>query len=283
MRIDRFISVFMVHPLIRLIGTAGEKAIPILMYHSVSERNSTVAHPYFETNTTPARFREQIRWLRDAGFRSVPLNAIATGRARDGGMAITFDDGYRDNLTSAWPVLREHGFAATVFLANDYVGSSFNGRACLSWDEIRGARREGVVFGSHTASHANLVSMSDVEVRREWSLSKERIEQELGEKIDLFSYPYAFPEANPAFVRRMRHILDSLGYTRGVTTIVGTTRQYGDPFFLPRLPINTFDDERLFRAKLDGAYDWLHIPQVFCKRVNRLWRMLRRLRAGIIL
>ncbi len=273
LRIDGFISVYIVHSLLRLFGTARGKTMPILMYHSVSENNYSAAHPYYETNTTPAQFCEQIRWLRKAGFRSVPLSEVATGEARDRGVAITFDDGYRDILTSAWPVLREHGFSATVFLATDFVGSSFKGRSCLSWDEIREARREGIVFGSHTASHAELISMSDAAVEYEWSTSKERIEQELGEKVDLFSYPYAFPEANPAFVHRLRHILDKMGYVSGVTTSVGSRRRHADSFFLPRLPINTFDEERLFLAKLEGAYDWLHIPQVLCKQVKRCCRL----------
>ena len=270
LRLDRLITLYLARPLVRRRGVPV--GWPILMYHSISDGGAVGAHAYYETNTTPGRFREQVRWLKDAGFHSVPLGAPAETAAQDKAVAITFDDGYRDSLTRAWPVLRECGFGATVFLATDYVGSSFKGRACLSWDEVRQGRREGIVFGSHTASHPELARLSDADVAHQWRASKDRIEQELGERIDLFSYPYAFPEACPAFVRRLRRILEDSGYARGVTTILGTVRDIKTEFFLPRLPVNSFDDNHLFRAKSEGAYNWLHNAQVLSKRVGRAIR-----------
>ena len=271
-RLDRLITLGVASPLRRLAHAAP--GVPVLMYHSIADDDSSQPHPYFNTGTSPRVFAEQMRYLRDEHYNVLTLAELH--RLLDGHHAVpersvvlTFDDGYRDFLAEAWPVLREHGFPATVFLSTDFVGSSHMGRACLSWDEIRQARREGVIFGSHTASHPRLVTLHDEEIAREWISSKARIEQELGEKIDLFAYPFTFPEANADFVRRLQHILQDAGYIQGVTTIVGTALASEGNYFLPRLPINTFDDACLFRAKLDGDYDWVHGPQLLYKLAKR--------------
>jgi hypothetical protein len=83
-----------------------------------------------------------------------------------------------------------------------------------------------------------------------------------------FGYPSAFPENRREFVEGLDRVLRRNGYRHGVTTIIGTTRERDNALFLKRLPINSLDDPELFRAKLDGAYDWLRYPQY-------LYKMLR--------
>jgi hypothetical protein len=90
----------------------------------------------------------------------------------------------------------------------------------------------------------------------------------LGELIESFSYPYAFPEPDRAFVGTLRSLLVAAGYQYGVTTILGRVRPGDDPLFLPRLPMNDGDDARLFHAKVAGAYDWIHAPQYAAKAIK---------------
>jgi hypothetical protein len=97
--------------------------------------------------------------------------------------------------------------------------------------------------------------------QREVTQSKSEIESALGIKVFSFSYPYAFPQANCAFVERFKQTLQAAGYENCVTTAIGRITQTRDPYRLNRLPINAADDRRLFRAKLLGAYDWLSWPQ----------------------
>src|ERR1041385_7528148 len=94
-----------------------ECRVPILTYHSIDEAGPAALAPW---RLSPALFREQMRFLRERGYRSVSLDewarAIAEQRRLPGRpVVITFDDGYRDFLENAWPALRELDFRATIF------------------------------------------------------------------------------------------------------------------------------------------------------------------------
>jgi len=77
----------------------------------------------------------------------------------------------------------------------------------------------------------------------------------------LLAYPEAFPQSYSRFRSRLRRILEGAGYQSGVSTIIGTAGRSGDRLLMPRLPVNSGYDLALFRAKLAGAYDWLHALQ----------------------
>jgi hypothetical protein len=79
--------------------------------------------------------------------------------------------------------------------------------------------------------------------------------------VDSFDYPFAFPEENSSFVRMLRNVLVESGYDQGVSTRIGIARGREDRYFLRRLPMNSLDDCSLFKAKLQGGYDWLHTIQ----------------------
>lgn len=251
--------------------------IPILMYHSISVGEDAGVHPYFVTHTPGHVFESHLRFLRDHGYRAISTGEVvrmlnSPTPTEDKLVAITFDDGYRDFYTCAFPILEKYGFRATVYLPTGYINHrarNFNERECLTWPEVRELRRSGIEFGSHTASHRQLrfVSLSDLEY--ELGVSKQTLEDELGEAITSFSYPYAFPEDDQAFVHRLRDLLRVCGYTNGVSTIIGSAHSLEDCFFLRRLPANSADDLALFQAKLNGDYDWLHAAQKLKKMITK--------------
>jgi peptidoglycan/xylan/chitin deacetylase (PgdA/CDA1 family) len=220
---------------------------PILMYHSLSDEFGE-RHPYFETNTSPGE----------------------TPRKDERKVAITFDDGYRNFYTDGAPVLAKHGFRATVFVVSEFAAQkkAASGIPCMSWQEIRDVRRCGIEIGSHTASHPELHKLSRNELCHELETSKRSIEQETGVAVDSFAYPYAFPEHRHAFLTALRELLRRFGYRRGVCTSVGTAGPSSDPFFMPRIPVNSHDDLRLLEAKLQGGYDWLRLAQSAYKRIH---------------
>jgi len=248
--------------------------VPILMYHRVPKVDHCSTHPYYCTATAVAVFEQQVRFLQENGYRGVSVSEAfrAVQRpARDEGqklVAITFDDGYQDFYTHAFPILNRYGYSATVFLPTAYIGDSsrrFKEEECLTWAQVRELRKVGVEFGSHTVTHPQLRDVGPERLREEVVGSKAEIEQRLGESVGTFSYPYAFPETDREFVARLRGVLQESGYQVGVSTILGRAVSSDNRLFMKRLPVNSHDDLPLFQAKLEGGYDWLHRVQYASK------------------
>lgn len=269
LRIDRSISLLLNRS--RWFQGARPDWLPVLMVHSVSERSERVRHPYFCTTVGPDEFESQLRVLQANGYESVSLHQVLTGawtqvqRRGRKPVLITFDDGFRDFFTSAAPLLAKYGFSAAIFLPTDLMdarGKPFNDQACMNWNEVRALCDAGFEFGSHTASHAVLVELGRARIEYELAHSKARIEQETGREVTAFAYPYAFPQVAKRFLRDLERLLLSCGYRLGFTTVIGGLTARTHPLFIPRLPINGFDDPDLFAAKLNGAYNWLSLVQL---------------------
>jgi peptidoglycan/xylan/chitin deacetylase (PgdA/CDA1 family) len=272
-RVDRFAAVYFFHPLRRL---WPQRAIPILMYHSISDLDDSDRHPYYRTRTTVKMFEQQVRFLRQNRYRTVSVTEAfrrtQTAKAAEKLVGITFDDGYKDFYTNAFPILSHYGYSATVFLPTAYIGQAsrqFNGAECLTWSQARELRTAGVEFGSHTVTHPQLRNVTTDQMRTELRRSKDDIEEKLGERVEAFAYPYAFPETDLAFVDRLRGALQENDYCSGVTTVIGRARPSESPLFMRRLPVNSGDDPRFFQTKLEGGYDWLHSLQLASKHMPR--------------
>jgi peptidoglycan/xylan/chitin deacetylase (PgdA/CDA1 family) len=242
------------------------------MYHSISEDQITAKHPYYLTSARPRVFAEHMRFLHERGYEVLSLteavHRLESGQTSPKTTVLTFDDGYENFYTTAYPVMSLYGFRATVFLPTDYIGNeprSFNNKRCLTWHQVRELHRAGVAFGSHTVTHPQLRSIGPRELAYEVRHSKETLENELDSKIESFCYPYAFPEHDVRFRLILRSQLEESGYKHGVCTILGVTRKGDDTFFLKRLPVSSRDDRSFLRAKLEGGYDWLHRFQYAAK------------------
>jgi peptidoglycan/xylan/chitin deacetylase (PgdA/CDA1 family) len=275
-RADRIASLYFFHPLQRL--RAQQIRIPILMYHSISDSGDSSRHPYYRTSTTPKMFDQQIRFLHQNGYRTVGVTEASrlmrsahpseTGTGARKLVGITFDDGYQDFHTIAFPTLSRYGYSASVFLPTAFIGQAsrqFKGAGCLTWSQVRELRKAGVEFGSHTVTHPQLRGVSSEQMRTEVGRSKDEIEEKLGERVEAFAYPYAFPETDERFVETIHGALQDTGYRSGVTTVIGRAAASDNAFFMRRLPVNSADDLQLFRAKLEGGYDWLRTVQYASK------------------
>jgi peptidoglycan/xylan/chitin deacetylase (PgdA/CDA1 family) len=271
-RLDRLVTLYLCHPAARIMGLKSRARVPILMYHSISDNLFAKSHPYYQINTSPNVFARQMRWLRHSGYRTMDLTemlaAMEAGQNLSKTVVITFDDGYQDFYTDALPVMKQCGFTATIFLATDRIQDTsvrVEGADYLTWREVRELHSEGIQFGSHTVTHPDLRSLGPEQIDYELGYSKETIEQKLGVSVKSFSYPFAFPEEDRDFTRFLVDALENHGFDNGVSTILGRARPGNNCFYLPRLPVNSWDDPSLLRAKLEGGYDWLHGPQRFHK------------------
>lgn len=293
MRADRFLTLYLFGPLTRVFQRKSELRIPILMYHSISDTDETGVHPYYRLCTSPKVFTDQMQYLHENNYSVISLSDAVdlisatqsspqrpydstTQRLNDSiaqqpkYVVLTFDDGYKDFYTDAFPSLKQYGYPATVFLPTDYIGNGLAGLRCkqhLTWKEVRELQIQGIVFGSHTCSHPQLYDASSAALKDELARSRSTIETKTG-ACDGFCYPYKFPDQDGHFVAVLTKDLKSTGYTYGVSTRIGTVNKLTDLFSLKRVPVNSGDDLPLFQAKLEGRYDWLYNFQATIKRTR---------------
>lgn len=237
--------------------------IRILMYHRVDRLAE-----YDQLTVSPERFALQMAWIaRRCRLLTLAeaVEEIAAGRPVRDGVVVTFDDGYRDNLVHAVPVLRAHRIPATIFVTASFCEQSRRhpryhpdaGRLHLDWAELRALAREPLIaVGSHTLTHPNLSSLSPERAREEIATSRERIASALGRPVDHFCYPSGdFGDREVALVR-------AAGYRAAVGVAPGANRSGTSPFALRRTEVTDRDESVDLDAKLTGAYDlahrWLH-------------------------
>lgn len=172
----------------------------ILGYHSVStHRRDALA-------VRTQDFEHQMSWLAARGYRSITLGSYIEGSFSFGDkiVILTFDDGYMDNYTEAFPILEKYGFVGTFFVVSDYVGtdhvfywderklessSSRDWYALLRWEHLEEMLRHGMEVGSHTCTHPELTKVSREACTEELLRSRRDLEARLGSEIVSFCYP----------------------------------------------------------------------------------------------
>ncbi len=227
--------------------------VPVLVYHGISKS-------YIDKRTVPkALFEVQMSFLQRAGFRPITSSALLHSlkygtEVPNRSVVLTFDDGYRDFLVNAWPILAKYCLPSTVFIITDFVGrwDSFNvhsGRAkrLLAWNDIRQLASLGVCIGSHSCTHRHLTSLSIREQESEVICSKEKLEDKLGEKVEFFAYPYS--DTNLQLVNLVQRTRYSGAF--------GSYSNWTDIFKIPRIPIGPSDHLLRFRLKLLQFYPCL--------------------------
>ncbi len=227
----------------------------ILTYHSVGNREH-------EMNVTPEAFRRQMHWLKE-NAHVIPLAEAACGKA---GVAITFDDGYRDNLANAAPVLASLELPATVFIVAGRLGkmlphdSDPKTSTLMTWDEVRDLESMGVTIGAHSLTHPRLSALDDAQQHEEIVGCGQRIQHELRHFPESFAYPYGssldYDETSISLVREA-------GYDFAVSNRYGWNDPGANAWTLRRIWIDRTDSFEMFCAKVDGRLDrlrWLDSP-----------------------
>ncbi|MCS7003469.1 MAG: polysaccharide deacetylase family protein, partial [Dehalococcoidia bacterium] len=172
------------------------RPLAILMYHAIRPERSPIT-------LSLDRFKGQVAALKKGGLRGVTLSEALAARRRSAlpprEVAITFDDGYADFATEAWPVLRDAGFRATVFLVTGRLGqdnawpgqpSSVPTLPLMGRQQVRRLAREGVEFAAHTVTHPRLSTLAPDALARELAFSRQAVEALTDAPCSLFAYPY---------------------------------------------------------------------------------------------
>lgn len=226
----------------RPIRAARERScsVPILMYHRIAA-DGAVAMERFRV--APDLFALQMATLHQAGYRTIGLGDWVSAMARQEPVPgkpviITFDDGYRDFLTAAMPVLGTHGFSATVFLVADRIGGTADWDAgygepasLLLWEELRTLQDAGMEFGCHSSAHRPMTGMRLPELAEDTVRGRAILEEGLATPVKALAYPYG---AVNEFVRRAT---GDLGFESAVSCEPGVSRFGDSPLRLPRIEV----------------------------------------------
>ncbi|MBI2942121.1 MAG: polysaccharide deacetylase family protein, partial [Chloroflexi bacterium] len=206
--------------------------VPILMYHYIRDNPDPTDILGARLSISPRDFAAQMRFLAERGYQPVGLDALLEERTADRRLprkpvVLTFDDGYADAFTAAFPVLQQRRFPATFYVATDLVGL----RGHLTWPQVRALADAGMEIGSHTIGHADLPSLPLTLLRRELNESRRLLERGTGRPVKHFSYPSGRVDD------RVRQETQAAGYQTAVTT---QYRVYGgieDLWLLPRVRV----------------------------------------------
>ncbi len=245
---------------------AEERTLRVLMYHKV---NDVPGNPV----TVPVTlFDEQMAQLCEHGYLPVSLDAVLDHYVEEaplppGAVLITFDDGYRDNLENAVPILQRYGYPAVIFCPIGYLGGrrplphdehlAARGvvNPTLDWRDLADLERAGVRVESHGIGHRPLADLEVDEATREIALSKLRLEDALGRPVRAFAYVKG-SEAHYRLVHLS--LLKQAGYDLAFTSISGANGPRTDPLQLQRYNVEPYP-ARTFELVLAGACDLIAV------------------------
>lgn len=170
--------------------------LPVLMYHSVGD---SVSADFRRWEVPPGAFAEQLGALSANGYHLTGLSdALAHPERRQ--VAITFDDGFEDFVTTALPALQNVGAGATLYVPTAYAGRraswldgySERNLPLLDWPDLAALAGEGVELGSHGHRHLELDVVPTALARYDVTASRRAIEENTGRSPDSFSYPFGY-------------------------------------------------------------------------------------------
>lgn len=222
------------------------QGVIILAYHKVDDSNE-------QYSISPAEFERQISYLAESGYHTISLKDMYEAFSKNQklpakSIVITFDDGYKDNLENALPIMEKYGMKGTVFVLAGSVGQP----DYLSWQDIKKMQSQKTEIGSHTFSHYNLSELDSGQQIEELKTSKTVLEEKLGTKIDFLAYPFG------AYNKSAIEGLQKSGYLGACTGKYGLNTDKTNLYLLkrvnvplPRYGLTEFK-LRIWRARLSG-------------------------------
>lgn len=242
----------------------------VLMYHMVSEHRPKAK--FNKLRVAPDQFEKQVKWLSEQGFTFVTMSELhqnwSTQMLAPKTVAITFDDGYADNLHQVFPVLEKYNAKATIYVVVDrhdrdwstYKKAHHNSgelakEVKLTDAEVQQLVASGLIeIGSHTLTHANLASLDETQRQEELNESRSKLQALTGQAVESFAYPfgiYSDVDVKAAF---------NAGYTTATTTVEGIDPYLPLPDFLQlqRIKISGKDNMLAFRCRINtGHRGWV--------------------------
>ena len=218
--------------------------VRILTYHSIGDKIPEDYLGYF--NISPELFKKHMEYISE----NCHLISLAEMNHKSDGVAVTFDDGYANNLTVVAPILERLNIPFTVFATVDYIQN--NNDLYLSTTELKELSALNCAsIGSHCVNHSRLTQCDDQQLEYELTYSKSFLEDLIGENISSVAYPYGDTD------KRVVQAAIKAGYSLGASVRFGINANDHNPLLLSRTDIWAHDDLKIFREKIKGCWDWV--------------------------
>lgn len=238
-----------------------QQSIPVLCYHSVNEVWDDDVEPM-----SPRLFEKHLDFLKQSyqpisltvwmdsilHRKPVPKNAVL----------ITFDDGYLDNYETVFPKILVRRIPICIFVVTEFVKGNIGlvdnqEFSAINVEQMLKMKGSGLVsFGAHTRSHRALSSLADCEIHSEVFDSIDTLDRILGSPTQAFAYPYGqFCHVGSAGINAVERSSAVVAFS----TQWGSSSPDSEPFFIPRIMINSSDSVEDLSDKLKGKYGYLKL------------------------
>ena len=217
----------------------GPKVI-VLNYHKID-------NIHISLSVKPEDFERQMKYLAEHNFHSITpqeLYAALVGGAElpENPVLITFDDGYMDNYTNAYPILKKYGLKATIFVITGFLDRAQPGY--FTWGQAAEMEASGLInIESHTVTHTSLTDLTEEQVKMELERSKNDIERRLGKQVDFLAYPTG------TYNLHIAALVKEAGYKGAFTVKYGNVDRASNVFAIERVPV--FHTENTYRSFLE--------------------------------
>ncbi len=208
--------------------------VPILMYHYLSELPADADGLRRNLTVVPEMFEAQLQYLKENGYQTVLLrdlyDALALGKPLpEKPIVITVDDGYKDALTHALPLLQKYGFVAEFFVLA--TPAHYEAEAYMTWADMREMAEAGMSIQGHGRDHYDLRGRSIEFLVYQVLGIKEAVEAHTARPVVFFCYPSGKYDDNVIAV------LESAGYLGAVTVEWGATQRLDNRYTWPRIRV----------------------------------------------
>ncbi len=240
--------------------------VPVIMYHRVinNSEDEGVHGTYIYENI----FRKHMQYLKDKNYTVITFRDLDKIGWRNRFekdkkyIILTFDDGYKDNYDLAFPILKEFGFKATIFLMGSSTYNEWDVKASgekefplMSVDMIKEMQDYGIEFGAHTFNHPKLNTLSNREIEHQIVDVKKPLEEKIGKEIITFAYPYGILNDYA------KEMAKKAGYTFALATDSGSVCLSDDLYQIRRIAIFPNTNLFSFKRKVAGNYNFIKIKR----------------------
>ena len=238
-----------------------QKDLPVLMYHRVVDDEKYAG--VYDTHVTLENFEKQMKYIKDNGYET-----------------ITFDDGYKDNLKNALPILKKYNLKAVLFYVTDETYNRWDTDAenrpkekkfeLMNLEEIKELYSSGLIeIGGHTTTHLDMPLIEREALKKDLEESRDKIEEITGKKPVSFAYPWGRNNET------CRKVVEEVGYKFAVSTESGSSCFSDNLFEIVRVGIYSKDDINKFEQKISGNYPFMRENRAKMKKFrNKLRKMV---------